>query len=368
MVIHLRITYFLIIGISQLNWSGQLAFSKRFIDIIPCLKSHRMSNELSRLKCTYTQLGVLLHINKTHQNTYIDKWVLYLEWMPLCSGHLNSSIVFPYITRLVIHRATIDSPPVLIRNSNMKVLVIFTLAAAVGVLATPIAKIPLIEEQSGKFEGDILLTPDQESSLINKRTGLIDTRYRWTYNIVPYTLENVMTEAQKEAVREALAEMESSLCLNFIERTTEVDYVRVTVTDSGCYSYVGRIGGAQQLNLQSYEPGTGCFRKGTIIHEFMHALGFYHMQSATERDEYVRIVWENIQAGTESNFNTYDANRINQFQVPYDYGSVMHYSSTAFSINGEDTIVPLLLEEGKVMGQREGMAESDIRRINNMYC
>lgn len=99
MVIHLRITYFLIKGISQLNWSGQLAFLKRFIDIIPCLKSHRMSNELSRLKCTYTQLGVLLHINKTYQNTYIDKWSLYLEWMPLCSGHLNSSIVFPYITR-----------------------------------------------------------------------------------------------------------------------------------------------------------------------------------------------------------------------------------------------------------------------------
>lgn len=53
----------------------------------------------------------------------------------------------------------------------------------------------------------------------------------------------------------------------------------------------------QQLNLALNTPGAGCFRNGTIIHEFLHALGFYHQQSATERDDYVTIVWENIQAG-----------------------------------------------------------------------
>jgi hypothetical protein len=53
----------------------------------------------------------------------------------------------------------------------------------------------------------------------------------------------------------------------------------------------------QQLNLEPNTPGVGCFRLGTIEHELLHTLGFYHQQSATERDEYVTIHWDNIQTG-----------------------------------------------------------------------
>lgn len=224
-----------------------------------------------------------------------------------------------------------------------------------------------VGEFGDKFEGDIVLTAGQQEALLG-RTGLIATRYRWTGNIIPYTLEAAMSDAQRAAVREALNEMEAALCLTFVERTTQTDYVRVTVTDSGCFSYIGRIGGAQQLNLQSYAPGTGCFRKGTIIHEFIHALGFYHMQSATERDDYVTIVWENIQAGTENNFAVHPATTITQFGVEYDYGSVMHYPPVSFSINGQPTIIAKDPVAGSVMGQREGMSDKDIARIRGMYC
>ena len=44
----------------------------------------------------------------------------------------------------------------------------------------------------------------------------------------------------------------------------------------------------------------------------------------------------------------------------------MHYGRQAFSINGKDTIVALQGFSG-VMGQRRGMSDKDIERINKMY-
>lgn len=46
------------------------------------------------------------------------------------------------------------------------------------------------------------------------------------------------------------------------------------------------------LNLSN-----GCFRHGTVVHEMLHTLGFYHMQSTYDRDDFVKIIWENIRAG-----------------------------------------------------------------------
>lgn len=94
------------------------------------------------------------------------------------------------------------------------------------------------------------------------------------------------------------------------------------------------------MNLQLFPPGQGCFQIGTIIHEFLHTLGFYHMQSATERSNYITVLWENITPGAEHNFNLFSPGRISNFGVPYDLGSVMHYSAFGFSRNGLPTIVP----------------------------
>lgn len=243
------------------------------------------------------------------------------------------------------------------------------LCALGGSMANPINNNgPLIEVMSGNFEGDIVLSPEQEDAIFTERSGLISSTSRWPDNIVPYTLDATMSDVQRTAIRDALDEMESNLCLNFVERTDQSDYVRVTINAPGCFSSVGRRGGGQRLNLMSSEPGKGCFRKGTIMHEFIHAIGLFHMQSATDRDEYVRIAWENVIPGTERNFKSFVADYISQFQVPYDYGSIMHYPSKAFSVNGKDTIVALDAVGGKLMGQRKGMSELDIERINNMYC
>jgi hypothetical protein len=49
----------------------------------------------------------------------------------------------------------------------------------------------------------------------------------------------------------------------------------------------------------------------------------------------------------------------------YDYGSLMHYSSTAFSSNGNPTITPR--QANAVIGQRFNMSATDIQEVRSFY-
>lgn len=68
----------------------------------------------------------------------------------------------------------------------------------------------------------------------------------------------------------------------------------------------------------------------TTIHEMTHAIGQMHEQSRNDRDNYVTMLWSNIQGGT-SNFNMAKANTHDN--NPYDYESVLQYSLTVVLFN-----------------------------------
>uniref|UniRef100_A0A8D8C9G5 Metalloendopeptidase n=1 Tax=Culex pipiens TaxID=7175 RepID=A0A8D8C9G5_CULPI len=223
------------------------------------------------------------------------------------------------------------------------------------------------EESLDKFEGDMILSFDQKLALAGYRNGLVQEQFRWPNNKLFYRiLPDNFTSEQMDYIRKALDTIEEVSCLKIEEADEFTEaYVQVVGDDGGCFSEVGYQGEVQVLNLAPNKLENGCFRLGTIIHEFLHALGFFHMQSSADRDDYVEIVWDNIQPGTEHNFAKYNSSFVSNFDIVYDYGSVMHYPETAFSVNGLRTIIPL--DPEATIGQREGMSPSDVAKLRRMY-
>ncbi|XP_017050618.1 seminal metalloprotease 1 [Drosophila ficusphila] len=225
------------------------------------------------------------------------------------------------------------------------------------------------EEAAGFVEGDMMLTEEQQSNLEHgpkARNGLINTERRWPNNVVVYRISDDFDAAHKRAIQNGIDTLEQNTCLQFREATDEdTAYLTITANSGGCYTAVGYQGKPQEMNLEIYPLGEGCFRPGTVLHEFMHALGFYHQQSSSIRDGYINVIYDNIVPGKEFNFQKYADTVVTDFEVGYDYESCLHYRPGAFSINGEDTIVPL--DSTAEIGQRVGLSSKDIDKINIMY-
>ncbi|PIO58048.1 astacin [Teladorsagia circumcincta] len=68
---------------------------------------------------------------------------------------------------------------------------------------------------------------------------------------------------------------------------------------------------------------------GTAAHELAHTLGFYHTQSRYDRDDYITVIGQNINQNYSDQFEKQTNETNNNYGLPYDYGSVMHYRATA---------------------------------------
>ncbi|XP_075144974.1 zinc metalloproteinase nas-1 [Haematobia irritans] len=219
------------------------------------------------------------------------------------------------------------------------------------------------EETGPYLEGDI--NDDGEVYRKMQRNGIMNHSLRWPNGIVPYVIRGSFSKQELAVINHAFNEYHTKTCIRFRPRTIETDFVTIKNNGDGCWSSVGRLGGEQILNLQNPK----CFSNyGTTIHELMHVLGFYHEQNRYERDQYVKVISENVKSGMMINFQKLPPLSASAFGVNYDYGSLMHYKATSFSKNGKPTLVALKSSpDVSKMGQRIGFSPGDIKKINRMY-
>jgi hypothetical protein len=214
------------------------------------------------------------------------------------------------------------------------------------------------------FEGDISLGSVDELRVDSSLRAAVvaDVTRLWPGSVVPFAVHQDLPSPQR--VFDAIAHWQERTPIRFVERTAEnqlkyLDWVSFE-DDGDCYSSVGRVGRKQVVSL-----GLSC-SVGNAIHEIGHALGLWHEQSREDRGQYVRILYQNVKPGAERNFDQQvtDGDDIGD----YDYGSIMHYGATFFSVTGQPTIEPIRpLPPGVTLGQRQALSEGDIAAIQTVY-
>ncbi|EDV99287.1 seminal metalloprotease 1 [Drosophila grimshawi] len=216
------------------------------------------------------------------------------------------------------------------------------------------------ELTAGYFQGDM----DVELT----RNGVLATTRHWPNATVYYKIDKEFDAAHIAYIELGMQLIELASCIRFMPASEEnLNYVYIFDSESGCSSAVGYRGGEQNLRLTANNLDSGCFRLGTIQHELLHTLGFHHQQCSPNRDDFVQIVEENISEGKEKNFLKYDYDVVGDFDVAYDYGSILHYGPKAFSKNGKETIIALHPDGKSEMGQRTVLSPADVTRLNTMY-
>jgi len=184
----------------------------------------------------------------------------------------------------------------------------------------------------------------------------------WPNGVVPYNVSDKLSARTQENVRAAIAAWNATGAVTMVERTQVTasaypNYIDFVKADQ-CASWVG----FQDDGAQSIYTGEKC-SEGSMIHEIGHAMGLLHEHTRPDRDSFVKINWDSIDADKTHNFDVLDD------AIPlgdYDYSSIMHYGERFFSNDGNPTISSLQNTDVEI-GQRKFISDGDKNSMITLY-
>lgn len=225
-------------------------------------------------------------------------------------------------------------------------------------------------------EGDIVLGPVSEllatpevgprdggglATRESPLTAMNNERFYWPDGVIFYSIAEDMPQALQETVRDGIARITAVTDLVILPRNGQRNYVYLNYVGNGCRAEIGRRGGRQMMWLDD-ECGPG-----TVAHEFLHTAGFRHEQSRPDRNDYVRILHDNIRRGQGHNFRR---SRHALGLGPYDFNSLMHYPETAFGRRRSDGTERVTIQSrvpGVTLGPTGHLSAGDISGIAETY-
>uniref|UniRef100_A0A182JFH1 Metalloendopeptidase n=1 Tax=Anopheles atroparvus TaxID=41427 RepID=A0A182JFH1_ANOAO len=214
-------------------------------------------------------------------------------------------------------------------------------------------------------EMDIMLQPARQRNGISLTAS---PNARWPNAIVPYVISSAFSAAERNTILQGMQQFTANTCVRFVQRTTQTLYITIDNVETGCWSYVGRsaTNTYNQVNLQSPD----CVDVGTVTHELMHAIGFYHEFTRPDRDTYVSIDRTALareyqtQSFYDDNYAKMADAEVVLYGRPYDYGSVMHYSKYAAGASNTRPVMNNLQPWTGDFGNDNGLSAADIIDVN----
>jgi hypothetical protein len=147
----------------------------------------------------------------------------------------------------------------------------------------------------------------------------------WPGGFIPYDISKLTPAQQAIALRAMRRWTDTGARIQFVPRTTEVEYVNFT----------GNTNAGNNTSLVGFKKGVRADINITAFwwrqqewmpaHELGHVLGFFHEHERWDRDQCVTIHYENIKPGRAPDYDWIPKTNWIVSSLPYDYESIMHY-------------------------------------------
>ena len=213
-----------------------------------------------------------------------------------------------------------------------------------------------IDDGFGVAFGDTLIGQPKENAAPSGSTNVPMTS-AWHSRKIAFFIRSELPAPDR--VLQAIQYFNENTLIQFIPFSGEADAI-VFEPGTGCKSYVGRIGGHQPILL-----APGC-QTHEVIHEIMHALGFIHEQSRTDRDKYIKVVRENIDPDHLIDFDIVPQSYMDLVPfASFDYKSIMMYPPTIFArVPGASTMESITNES---IQPSSGLSAGDLERLRLLF-
>ncbi|XP_050503210.1 zinc metalloproteinase nas-1-like [Diabrotica virgifera virgifera] len=252
----------------------------------------------------------------------------------------------------------------------MQCLLLFVVILYVTDVNTQLLQLKNFKVGECTYQGERKQSPEPSPCSSSKTTKLRNASPNaalWDDGRVPYILKGSFTDRQKSILEKVMGLYKYYTCIKFVPKTrNDKSYAKIINEVNTCCSEIGKVPGG---GFTVVDLGPRCFEEeeaGTVIHELMHLIGFYHEHNRSDRNDYIELTLANVNPNYTSEF---DIESGNTFNIPYDYDSTMHYGPFHGARSYSHKIfVPKdkSVSESR-LGQICGFSKRDITKINILY-